>query len=266
MYKFKLAILGGGNMASAIINGILKGGVLSPKDIIVSDNSVEKRAELNNFGLTTTDDNTLLFSSAKFLMFAVKPQVAGVILAELKASLKATNIITIMAGISKAKIKAMLGDVAVTRIMPNTPAMVMEGMSAIDASEFNANDKKFVFDIFNTLGKTVALEEKYFDAVTSVSGSGPAYVYMFINAMIKGGIEGGLTEADSKLLTLQTFKGAVKMVETSALPIETLVDNVCSKDGTTIQAVDSFRTNNLEEIIKTGIKKCKNRSEELSKL
>lgn len=108
------------------------------------------------------------------------------------------------------------------------------------------------------------LDEKHFDAVTAVSGSGPAYVYTFIKAMIDAGCDMGLSDKISEELTLQTFVGAVKMVENRTTDIETLIKNVCSPGGTTIEAVNSFKENNLEEIIKDGIRKCEKRSKELS--
>ncbi|NLZ25869.1 MAG: pyrroline-5-carboxylate reductase, partial [Clostridiales bacterium] len=118
--------------------------------------------------------------------------------------------------------------------------------------------------LFSSFGKTVVLEEKYFDAVTAVSGSGPAYVYMFIKSMVDAGAALGLDRETAKYLTVQTFAGAAKMVEDSPFDIETLINNVCSKGGTTIQAVESFRDDGLEEIIKKGMEKCYNRSKELS--
>lgn len=266
MHKFKLAVLGGGNMATAIINGIIKGGVLAPDQIIVSDPSEERKAYFLSINVAVAEDNSELVTSAKYLLLAVKPQVAVQILGELKSVITATHIISIMAGFKIEKIKALLGDVKVARIMPNLPVTVGEGMSAIDCTDFDDGEQSFVVDVFNSLGKVVLLPESTFDAVTSVSGSGPAYVYAFIDAMIKGGVDGGLSEEQSKALTLQTLVGAIKMVENSDLPISTLIDNVCSKGGTTIEAVKCFRENGLESTVREGIRRCKNRSEELSNL
>lgn len=168
-----------------------------------------------------------------------------------------------MAGVSTSAIKAMLGNVSVTRIMPNTPCLVGEGMCAVDATDFDEEGKKLVFSIFNSLGKVIELPERLFHAVTAVSGSGPAYVYMFIDGMIKGGIDAGLDAETAKLLTLQTFRGAAAMAEASD-DIDTLIKNVCSPGGTTIEAVNHYKDTKLEEIIAEGMEKCKNRSEELS--
>ena len=124
----------------------------------------------------------------------------------------------------------------------------------------------FVVNIFNTISKTILIQEDYFDAVTSVSGSGPAYVYYFIKAMIDGGVKGGLSFEQSKDLAIGTVIGASKMIERSSDNLDTLIEKVCSKGGTTIQAINTFRENNVAENIIKGIDNCRRRSEELSKL
>jgi pyrroline-5-carboxylate reductase len=243
---------------------LLEKKLFSEGEIIVTDIDAEKLKALKLRGIFTTSDNELLFKTAQIIILAVKPQVAKTLLPTLREAADGSHIVSIMAGLTKKKIKELLGDVKVTRIMPNTPCMVGEGMSAIDATEFNAEERQTVLAVFGSLGKTVLLDEAYFDAVTAVSGSGPAYVYSFIDAMIKGGVKAGLSEEISKTLTLQTFMGAVKMVEKSPLPLETLIQNVCSKGGTTIQAVEHYKNNGLERIIREGMEKCEARSKELS--
>lgn len=261
--KFTLGIIGAGNMASAIVGGILKSNLLQPSQIIISDLDQEKLKIFEQQGISITSDNRMLVAVCSNLLFAVKPQSAPIVWESIADIISADTVISIMAGISIAKIKAALGERNYARIMPNTPALVGEGMAAIAFSkDFHSN---FVVDIFKSLGKVVELDESLFDAVTSLSGSGPAYVYMFIKALIDGGVEGGLDYQTAKTLAVQTVRGSAKMIEFSEKPIDLLIDAVCSKGGTTIQAVDSFRTDNLESIIKTGIKKCRNRSKELGK-
>lgn len=261
--KFTLGIIGAGNMATAIVGGILKNKILNADEIIISDLDTEKLSVFNKSGLSVSTDNLYVGTNCQYILFAVKPQIAPQVLKDLSPVLKAETVISIMAGISTAKLKDYLGNRNYARIMPNTPALVGKGMAAVAFS--NGFHSQFVLDIFNSLGKAIELDEKYFDAVTSVSGSGPAYVYMFIKAMIDGGINGGLDFETSKALTLQTFKGAVKMIETSDKPIDDLINAVCSKGGTTIQAINSFKSDNLEGIIKNGMDKCRYKSEELGK-
>lgn len=263
MYDYKLGIVGAGNMANAILNGILRTGVVSPEKIVVSDIDDKKLEIIKNQGVNTVKDNKVLFKNAEFIILAVKPQVAKVIFRDFE-KIENLKIISIMAGITKDTLKGFFDGAKVARIMPNTPCLLGEGACAIDASDFDDDGKKLVFDIFKSLGKFVELDEKYFDAVTAVSGSGPAYVYTFIKAMIDAGCDMGLSDKISEELTLQTFVGAVKMVENRTTDIEMLIKNVCSPGGTTIEAVKSFKENNLEEIIKDGMRKCEKRSKELS--
>lgn len=260
--KFLLGVIGAGNMATAIVKGALKS--LNAKDIVVSDKDEAKLEEMKKSGICVTTDNIEVASDCKYLLFAVKPQVAKLVFDEIRDKINADTVISIMAGISIDTISKALGsDLGYVRVMPNTPAMIQKGMSALSFTE-NVTDKEFVINLFNSLGKTVVLSESDFDAVTSVSGSGPAYVYSFIKAMIDGGTDGGLDFETAKTLTLQTIVGACGMVENSNDDIQTLIDKVCSKGGTTIEAVNSFIADDLNGIIRKGIAKCKARSEELS--
>lgn len=260
--KFTLGIIGAGNMASAILGGVLRGGLLRPDKIIVSDRDEAKLAVMAQNGVEVTTDNTKTASSAEYLMFAVKPQVAGAVFEEIAPVITARTVISIMAGVPTAKLRAALGERNYVRVMPNTPALVGEGMSVIAFGE--GGRSQFVADIFASIGKVAELDESKFDAVTSLSGSGPAYVYMFIESLIAGGVEGGLDPETAKLLAVQTVRGSAKMVGLSQKPVSELIDAVCSKGGTTIQAVDSFREDGLEDIVKRGMAKCKKRSEELA--
>ena len=260
--KFTLGIIGAGNMASAILGGILRGGLLRADRIAVSDRDEGKLAVMAQNGVSVTSDNREIAASAEYLLFAVKPQVAPSVFEEVAPVIEAGTVISIMAGIPVSKLRAALGERNYVRVMPNTPALVGEGMSAIAFEE--GKRSQFVADIFSSIGKVVELDESKFDAVTSLSGSGPAYVYMFLKALIDGGVDGGLSPEDAKTLAVQTVRGAAKMVRLSTAPIDELIDAVCSKGGTTIQAVESFRANGLEEIVKKGMAKCKKRSEELA--
>lgn len=259
--KYSLGIIGAGNMASAIVGGILNANLLSPSDMIISDLDNEKLALFSSKGMNTTSDNRYLAANCTNVLFAVKPQIAPIVWADIADVIDCELVITIMAGISIKKISSALGARKYARIMPNTPALVGEGMAAVAFSE--GFRSQFVLDIFGSIGKVVELDESLFDAVTSLSGSGPAYVYMFIDALIKGGMDGGLDYESAKTLAIQTVRGSAKMVELSDKPIDALVDAVCSKGGTTIQAVESYRADGLEDTVIKGMVKCRNRSKEL---
>ena len=263
MDKYKLGIIGAGNMSSAITKGILTNGVLPPEEIIVSDLSDEKLAQAKELGVAVTKDNVLLSKSVEYLLFAVKPQSFPDIAALLKEGF-APNVISIMAGITVATLKDKLGAKKICRVMPNTPCMIGSGMSALCFNGYDQEEKDFPLAVFSALGDIIELEEKKFDAVTSVSGSGPAYAYMFAQGMIKGGINGGLSFEEAKKLTLATLIGGARMIAHSDKKIDDLIDAVCSKGGTTIQAVSYYRLAGLEDIIAEGVDRCRARSVEMS--
>ena len=260
--KFTLGIIGAGNMASAILGGILKGGILKAEKIAVSDKDSEKLAIMAQNGVYVTHDNREIASESQYVIFAVKPQIAPVVFEEIKEVISAGTVVSIMAGISIAKLKNALGERNYARIMPNTPALAGEGMSAVAFSE--GYRSQFVLDVFASVGKVVELDESLFDAVTSLSGSGPAYVYMFAAALTKAGIEGGLSPEESKLLALQTIEGSAAYAKTAPFDLETLTERVCSKGGTTIEAVNVFKKENLDGIVSDAVRACRNRSAELS--
>lgn len=261
--NFTLGIIGAGNMASAIVGGILKNSILSPSEMIISDLDGAKLAVFADKGMNITCDNRYLAANCTNILFAVKPQIAPSVFEDIKDYIDCDVVISIMAGVTMKKLQAALGERAYARIMPNTPALVGEGMAAVAFSKGFKSD--FVLKIFGSIGNVVELDESLFDAVTSLSGSGPAYVYMFIDALIKGGLDGGLDYDTAKKLAIQTVRGSAKMVELSDRPIDELVDAVCSKGGTTIQAVNSYRDDKLEDVVVKGMIKCRDRSVELGK-
>lgn len=267
MDKFKLGVVGYGNMATSILNGILKSNIIAKSDIIVCDVDSKKLAKLN---LTTTTNCQDVFDNAEYILLSVKPQIFNKLQDKELYSTKASAIISIMAGKNISTIKnKFLEKPTVVRIMPNTPCLVEEGMSGLvfdDTTDKNLIN--FVTSVFNSIGKTLIINENQIDNVSSISGSGPAYSYMFANAIIKSAIEIGLSYEEAKLLTIQTIKGSCNMLEdaTSTEDIDVLTERVCSKGGSTIEAVTHLKENNFDSIILDAIKKCKNRNLELSKI
>jgi len=263
-FKFKLGFIGFGNMAKAIYDGIVLKGVLKNKDIAIFDADAEKSENAKKQKINVLSDNNEIVKTCKYILFAVKPQQAYDIFKNIKP--EQNIIISIMAGITKAKLQKNLQNCKIVRCMPNTPALIGLGMTAIDCNDLENDERKFVLSIFSSIGKTVELEDKYMDAVTSVSGSGPAYVYMFIDALIDAGVKNGLDYDTSKLLTLQTIVGSYKMVQNTSAPIQNLIDAVCSKGGTTIEAVKVFNDSKFKDIVKKAAEACYKRSVELSKI
>lgn len=260
-YKYKLGFVGSGNMAKAIVHGVLSSGMLAPCDIAMSNTSGTPVVD----GVFTTTDNGFITANCEYLVIAVKPQVFKAIAPSLRPVASAA-VISIMAGLRSETVASVLGLCGnIIRVMPNTPSKVGMGATAIADNNCSGESNAFCRKMFDSVGKTVYVPEKDFDAVTCVSGSGPAYVFYFIKAMTEGGIANGLSPEAAKSLTLATVAGACKLAEQSEESLDTLIDNVCSKGGTTIRAVDTFRERGLENIIADGMTACRKRSEELGK-
>lgn len=261
-FKYKLGFIGFGNMAKAIYDGIVLKGILKSKDIAIFDIDAEKIENTKKKKICVLSSNNEIIGNCKYVIFAVKPQSAYEIIKDIKPC--ENIIISIMAGITKSKLAENLQNCKIVRCMPNTPALIGLGMTAIDCNDLENNERKFVLSIFSSIGKTVELEDKYMNAVTAVSGSGPAYVYTFIDALIESGISLGLDENTSKLLTLQTIVGAYKMVQNSKESIQNLIDAVCSKGGTTIEAVNVLSDSKFKDTVKKAVNAAYSRSVELS--
>ncbi|NDI10915.1 MAG: pyrroline-5-carboxylate reductase, partial [Actinobacteria bacterium] len=204
---------------------------------------------------------------AEAVILAVKPQDLDKCVEEFKVELSGrVLLVSLLAGVKSSRISEAIGrEIRIIRTMPNTPILLLEGMSAIAKGE-NAsdNDLAWVERVLSQSGKTVILEETQLDAVTAVSGSGPAYFFGFVEAMIKAAIRLGLSEQDSKLLVNQTLIGAAKMIEESGKDAGTLRKEVTSPNGTTAAALASFESSGWEETVYEAMKAAKDRSEELS--
>ena len=264
--KFKLGVIGAGFMASSIINGAILGKRINKKQVLVSDISSNSLEKFNKIGIKTTLDNLQVLNNCEYVLLAVKPQNFNSII-ENGANISCKKFISIMAGTKKQKIKSLIGDSLVARCMPNTPCSVGSGAVGIDVSDFSEEkDVKFITDLFDSFSKVVFVEEDKLNVVTGVSGSGPAYFYLFVKGVIDAGIENGLSFDETKLLAVNTMIGSGKMLLNSNQPIDELISAVCSKGGTTIEAVKTYNENNLGDITKKAINACINRAKELENL
>lgn len=264
--NFKLGVIGAGFMANAIINGVLTSGILSPEEIFVSDINETSLNNLGKLGVKTTLNNSDVFSSAEYVLLAVKPQTFISFDNEKKDSV--SKVISIMAGINKAKIKEKFKNAKVVRCMPNTPVSVGFGAIGIDCSEFtDEKDVDFIKNLFSQVAKVVFVEEDKLSAVTGISGSSPAYFYLFAKSLIDAGVKKGLSEKEAETLVLATMQGSVKMMEQRGdKSINDLITAVCSKGGTTIEAMKVFDDNKLSDTVDKAVNACVNRANELEKL
>ncbi len=260
----KIGIIGAGNMAGAIIKGLMASGK-APEKLFVSDVSAEKLAVFAKMGVSVGNNmDAAAFGDA--LILAVKPNIYEKVLPTLADVAAGKLVISIAAGITADYVAAYLKKSRIVRIMPNTPALVGAGMTAIarHATATEA-DEKAVFEIFSAVGKCICVSEAQMDAVVSVSGSGPAYAYMLIDAMAAGGVLEGLTKKDALSLAAQTVMGAAKMVlETGEHPA-TLTDNVCSPGGTTIAAVAALEAGGFRSTVMAATRACAEKSASLKK-
>ena len=265
--KFKLGIIGCGFMASAIVRGVVLSDFLAEKKIIVSDISERKLDAIDELGVYTCDSNKFVAENSEFLLIAVKPQNFPEVVKSF-AGFKPDKVISVMAGVKKNIIKNSLGVgmVKVARCMPNLPCSIGSGAIGIDMSDYNANpdDTEFISKVFGCLGTVVSLDECKIDAVTGISGSGPAYVFMFIDALIDAGVKRGLTRGEAKVLAVQTVLGGAEMVQREEQPISDLLMQVCSKGGATIEAVKVFEENDFRGVVDKAVDACVNRAKELS--
>ncbi len=265
--SFKLGVIGAGFMSSAIIKGLIDSNYLLPSDIIVSDKNFDSLAKMDNLKVKTTNSNLDLVNSAEFVLFAVKPQSLEVVLDEIKQG-TCEKFISIMAGIKKERIRKAFNSAKIARCMPNTPCSILNGAVGLDISEFTKNeDRAFIEGIFSVIAQVVLVDESKLNAVTGVSGSSPAYFYLFLKGIIEAGVKQGLTEEQAKLLATSTMIGAGKMVLMNKdKTLDELIGAVCSKGGTTIEAIKVYENNGLSNITDLAVEACVKRAKELENI
>ncbi|BEH09516.1 MULTISPECIES: pyrroline-5-carboxylate reductase [Geobacter] len=263
-----LGFIGGGNMAEAIIKGLLAGGVAAA-DVMVAEPVAARREYLHGtYGIDACADNGRVVAAADALVMAVKPQVfRGMVAALGPAGLDGKLLISIMAGITTADMEEVCGNAArVIRVMPNTPALVLEGASALCRGR-NATDDDLFFatGIFELVGTTCVVEEKLMDAVTGVSGCGPAYVFLFMEALSDAGVKNGLPRDVATRLAAQTVLGAARLLlETGDHP-GVLKEKVTSPGGSTIAGIASLERDAFRGAVMAAVDAATARSAELGK-
>lgn len=256
----KIGFIGSGNMTKAILGGLLSSKTALADNIIASALTEKTIREINeDFNIPTTRNNPEVARSADYLFLAVKPDQYKGVIEEVKAHIKeGAIIITIAAGVTLESLGSQLGEqVKIVRTMPNTPSLVGEGMSALCPNE-NVSDKELaeVLELFSSFGRAEVLEEKLMDAVPAVSGSSPAYVFMFIEALADGAVKQGIPREQAYQMAAQAVLGAAKMVlETGTHPGE-LKDAVCSPGGATIEAVNTLEKTGFRASVISAMESC----------
>lgn len=265
----KICFIGAGNMAKSLIGGLIASGY-SADNILATDPHQEQRDALSSqFAIQTYADNGEALMHADIVVLAVKPQILRQVCAEIKETVQAGSplIISVAAGIRTVDIDRWLGgDLAIVRTMPNTPALIQTGAIGLFANtQVNSEQKSQAEHIMRSTGLTLWVEqEAQLDTVTALSGSGPAYYFLFMEAMEKAAQEMGLDEKSAHLLTMQTALGAAKMVMESHQDCAELRANVTSPNGTTERAIQYFEANNLRDTVSGAMKASRDRAQELA--
>lgn len=263
-----IGFIGMGNMGSAMLNGMLK--VFEPEEFIFSRKNQEKGKELSaRTGVEYAESNQICAAAAKYLILAVKPQFFPEVLEEIRPEIRDEHIIiSIAAGVTISEIKRMLGEkTRVVRAMPNTPALLGEGMTGVcfDEASYSAAEITVVNKLFESFGKMQIIKENLMNAVICVSGSSPAYVYMFIEALADGAVKYGLPRQAAYEMAAQTVLGAAKMVlETGEHP-GVLKDRVCSPGGTTIAGVAALEEAGFRSAVIRACDQCYEKADSMSR-
>ncbi len=260
-----LVFIGGGNMASALIGGLIRAG-RAPADILVIDPGPAQRdALVAAFGVRTLAAADASLAGAALVVWAVKPQLFGVAAAPCAPWVAGALQLSVMAGIRSSTIARATGSARVVRSMPNTPALIGRGIAGLVATpQVSADERALVEQVLAPTGQLMWVDQEAdLDAVTALSGSGPAYVFYFVEAMMAAAAEMGLTAAQGKLLALATFDGATALAALSADAPEVLRERVTSKGGTTYAALQSMQADGVKPAIVKAIKAAQQRAREL---
>ncbi|MCL5020790.1 MAG: pyrroline-5-carboxylate reductase [Bacteroidetes bacterium] len=266
----KIGVIGAGHIGTAVIGGLVRAKLTSPKNIMASRRKAGSLEDISrNLGIHTTDDNRKVVKSSDILILAVKPMNARDVMTEIKDIITPQHlIISVMAGIKTSFINSFLGvSCPVIRTMPNTPVLVDAGATALSKGEFATDEHlELAVTIFKSVGTVEVVPENLLDAVTGLSGSGPAYIYMVVEAMTDGGVKMGIPRQIAFRLAAQTVFGSAKLVIETGKHPAILKDEVTTPGGTAIAAVHELETHGLRTMLINAVSTATVRSKELSKI
>jgi pyrroline-5-carboxylate reductase len=271
LFQNNIAFYGAGSMAEAIVRGLIARSVVSPSNIIMLNRSNSDRLEELNqrYNVKTSNDEAVkkgILRSSSVIVLAMKPKDAAAALQQLGPILTDGQlIVSVIAGLSIPTIQTILGrKFPIARTMPNTSSSIGLGATGISFSkELTEEQRRMVMTLFEAVGTTTVIDEKYMDVLTGISGSGPAYIYYMMEAMMEAGIRGGLTQQQSKDLTVQTVLGAARMVLKTGEEPSALRAKVTSPNGSTQAAIQTLDEGNFFEDVIAAVKSCTERSREM---
>lgn len=266
---YKLGIIGSGNMAKAIVSGIIKAKLYLPDEIYMSDVSADKREKMRTLlGVSVTGDNSKLVKESEIIISAIKPQMFRQVFdKEFGILFEAKIFISIMAGIHLKQLEAVLpGSCAIARVMPNTPALVQSGMSSVCYNESaGAQDKKKVQEILSCMGEFIEIKEGLFGAATAVAGCSPAFVFMMMEAMADEAVALGLAREDAYYMAATAIRGSADLYLKEKEHPAALKDRVCSPAGATIEGVRVLEKEGFRFSLMEAMRACSDKSVELGK-
>ncbi len=265
----RILVIGGGNMGMTYAEGFLKSHIVNPAGMMILEKSPEKAEELKKRGIGTVyGQPEECVPKADLVILAVKPQDTPLLFEVLHPLVEPMQVyLSIMAGVQLSTISEALGTKKVVRAMPNLPAKIGRGMTVFTAmDEVTRIELAMVQNLINTTGKSLYVnDETMIDATTAISGSGPAYVWYFMHALVKAGMEMGFTQSESEMLVSQTFLGAVQLYNAGSLNLENWIRRVCSKGGTTEAALYEMDQSQVLEKLMNGARAALSRAKELGK-
>ena len=262
----EIGILGVGNMGSAILNGIIKSKLYKKEDILLYIHNQDKLNKYQELGYNVTNDVNDLFKDTKIIILAIKPQMFEEVLKDShKYDFKNRCIITIAAGLTIKYVSKFFKNGYVVRCMPNTPAKISKGVTTVCANDTTNPFFKTTLDIFNSIGVAIEISENKMDESLPLNGSMPAYLFYFAKCFIDKAEKEGIDYEVAKNLCLETIKSSAELVLESNDNIDTLIDNVCSKGGTTIAGLEKLYDNGFDMAIDACSEACTKRSKELCK-
>ena len=263
----QVAVIGAGVMGEALISALITYGI-SPSAITISEKREERALELIGRYKVSSASLSENIANCDMILLVVKPQDMATVLEEIKPNIrKGCLVISFVAGKQIRGIADLIGTSAnpVIRVMPNTPTLVGAGMAAISCCKLvTAEQREFTLGFLSAVGKVIEVDESLQDAVTATSGSGPAYFFRFVEAMVEGAVALGLSQEDATTLTIQTIVGAAKLLDQSGDTPTTLREKVTSPNGTTFAALNSFNDSNISGVVANAMKAARDRSQELA--
>ena len=262
----KLGFIGAGNMGAAMIRGLLEGGWVARENLSFYDPDPGRRADMENLGLESALDAPEVMH-AQVVVLAVKPQIMTEVLAEIREFARPWHlVISIAAGVPLATLRAALPESRLIRVMPNTPTLVAAGMAAVAPGHLStAADLELALEIFGAVGRAVVVDEKHLDAVTGLSGSGPAFVAVFIEALADGGVKMGLPRPLALTLAAQTVLGTARLCLEKELHPGVLKDQVASPAGTTIEGLHVLEQGGFRGMVMSAVEAAAFRAGELGR-